>query len=76
MAISPGYIAAAVPAQIVRVSNTTLYHLAATYLGDAMRWTDLARLNNRVDPWIVALTEISIPPVVDQSVTPDGVLGA
>lgn len=76
MALSTGYIAAAVPAQIVRVSNTTLFHLAQQYLGDAMRWPVIAQLNGMTDPWITALTEIKIPPSVDQTTTPTGILGA
>ena len=75
MALSTGYIAAAVPAQIVRVSNTTLFHLAQQYLGDAMRWPAIAQLNGMTDPWITAYAEIKIPPSIDQTVTPTGILG-
>ena len=75
MALSTGYIAAAVPAQLVRVSNTTLFHLAQQYLGDAMRWPAIAQLNGMTDPWVTGLTEIKIPPSVDRTVTPTGILG-
>ena len=76
MALSTGYIAAAVPARIVRVSNTTLFALAQQYLGDAMRWPAIAQLNGVNDPWINSLTEIQIPPTIDQTVTPTGIMGA
>jgi hypothetical protein len=76
MALSTGYIAAAVPAQIVRVSSTTLFHLAQEYLGDAMRWPAIAQLNGMTDPWITGMMEIKIPPTIDRTVTPTGILGA
>ena len=76
MALSTGYIAAAVPAQIVRVSYTTLFHLAQQYLGDAMLWPAIAQLNDLTDPWITGYAEIKIPPSVDRTVTPTGILGA
>jgi hypothetical protein len=76
MALSTGYIAAAVPARIVRTGATTLFELAAIYLGDPLRWPDIARANGLSDPWISNYSEIAIPPVVDQSVTPTGILAA
>lgn len=73
--MATGYLAAGVPAQIVRVGATTLFHLAAEYLGDAMHWTRIALLNGLSDPWIGPLTELKIP--VHNAVWPtDGVLGA
>ena len=56
-----GYIGSTVSAELVRVSNTSLFHLAARYLGDATLWYILADLNNIDDPWIVKMTEIKIP---------------
>lgn len=50
-----------VPARIVRVSGTTLYALAAQYLGDWEQWTRIADLNGITDPWINAETAIRIP---------------
>lgn len=76
MALSVGYIAAAVPARLVRVSNTTLFHLAQQYFGNAMFWPAIAQLNGMTDPWISGLTEIKIPPAIDTTVTPTGILGA
>lgn len=69
---SQGFIAAALPAQIVRTSATNLFALAAQYLGDPLLWTELARQNGLVDPWIAGYAEIKIPPVVTQS-TPTGI---
>jgi hypothetical protein len=69
------YVASAIPAQIVRVSNTTLFHLAAQYLGDALQWPAIARLNGMTDPWIVALQEIKIPPQIDKAAVATGLLG-
>jgi hypothetical protein len=67
------YIAATVPAAIARVSNTTLFHLAAFNFGDALWWTDIAALNDLVDPWVMGQAEIEIPPV-PPSGTPTGIL--
>lgn len=68
------YLAIGVPARIVRVSNTTLYRVAADYLGDALWWTRIAILNGIEDPWIGALTELKIPTPAKEG-TPDGILG-
>lgn len=68
------FIAAAPPAKIVYVSNTTLFHLAAKYLGDALLWTFIARANGMSDPWITPNTAITIPNVVSTA-TPTGLLG-
>jgi hypothetical protein len=51
-----------VPAKIVRVSGTTLFHVAARELGSAEQWERIARLNGLVYPWIVGLVELRIPP--------------
>jgi len=68
------YLGQAIPAKIVRVSNTTLYRVAADELGNALWWARIAQLNGLTDPWIGELTELKIPTPV--SGTPDGVLGA
>lgn len=69
------YLAAGVPAQLVRVTHTTLYQVAADYLGDALHWTRIALLNGLSDPWIEGgLIELVIPTPNDQ--TADGVFGA
>jgi hypothetical protein len=63
-----GFIGKAVPVETVQASATTLFHLAAQYLGDARQWTRLAAMNQSavtvndfIDPWITALTAIEIP---------------
>lgn len=58
-----GYIASTVPAQIIRVSNTTLFQIAMLYAGDPLQWVAIAQLNNLTDPWIIAEQSILIPPV-------------
>lgn len=55
------YIGAAVSSRIVRVSNTTLFAVAARELGDPTQWYRIAQLNSLVDPWITGLTELKIP---------------
>jgi nucleoid-associated protein YgaU len=69
-----GFVAAAAPTKIERVSNTTLYHLAAKHFGNALLWTAIAEANDMIDPWIWYQTDIIIPNVVPTS-TPDGILG-
>lgn len=76
MALSTGYIASVVSAKVLRVSNTTLFEIAMRQFGDAMYWVDIAELNGMTDPWITGMTEILIPPAIDQTVTPTGILGA
>lgn len=51
----------AFPAKIVRVSGTTLYHVAARELGDPQEWERIADLNGLRDPYIYALTTLKIP---------------
>ena len=69
-----GFIAAAAPTKIARVSNTTLYHLAARYFGNALYWTEIAKANGLIDPWIYGQTTIIIPNTVPTP-APDGILG-
>ena len=69
------YLAGGTPAQIVRVSYTTLFQVSADYLGNAMYWTHIAVLNGLFDPWIVSLVELKIPQLNEAWYT-DGILGA
>jgi hypothetical protein len=59
-----GYIAATVPAETVRVSDTTLFEVAMLQAGDPLQWVAIAELNGLIDPWIVAQEDILIPPVL------------
>lgn len=45
----------------IMVSNTTLFHVAAEYLGNAVRWEEIAELNNLSDPLIVGMRQLAIP---------------
>lgn len=58
-----GYIAATIPAQIVRASGTTLFHIAMQQTGDPLQWVAIANLNALIDPWIDTQANILIPPV-------------
>jgi hypothetical protein len=69
-----GYIAATVPAKIVRASGTTLFNIAMRETGDPLQWVAIAQLNGLVDPWITALEEILIPPVLPSG-PQTGILG-
>jgi hypothetical protein len=69
-----GYIAATVPAKIVRASGTTLFNIAMMETGDPLQWVAIAQLNGLVDPWITALEEILIPPVLPSG-PQTGILG-
>lgn len=57
-----GYIASTIPAQIERVSQTTLFRVAAMQTGDALNWVSIALFNNLYDPWIDAQQDLLIPP--------------
>ena len=45
------------------VSGTTLYHVAANYLGDAAQWIRIAQQNNLTDPVISGVVTLLIPDV-------------
>jgi hypothetical protein len=45
----------------VTVSDTTLFHVAATWLGDAAQWNRIADLNHRSDPMIVGVATLLLP---------------
>ena len=74
MTTTVGYIAATVPAKIVRASGTTLFNVAMRETGDPLQWVAIAQLNGLVDPWITALEEILIPPVLPSG-PQTGILG-
>ena len=69
-----GFIAATVPAKIVRVSDTTLFQVAMMETGDPMQWVAIAELNGLTDPWITAQVDILIPPVLPSGIQ-TGILG-
>jgi hypothetical protein len=69
-----GYIAATVPAKIVRASGTTLFNIAMRETGDPLQWVAIAQLNGLADPWITAMEEILIPPVLPSG-PQTGILG-
>ena len=74
MTTTVGYIAATVPAKIVRASGTTLFNIAMMETGDPLQWVAIAQLNDLVDPWITAMEEILIPPVLPSG-PQTGILG-
>ncbi len=69
-----GFIASTIPAKVVRVSGTTLYHLAMLQTGDPLQWVAIAELNGLTDPWIVGQQTILIPPVLPSGAQ-TGILG-
>jgi hypothetical protein len=76
MTITPDFVpfvAATIPAKTIRVSNTTLFHIAAKQFDDALEWVSIAQMNGVIDPWLFALTEVAIPPVLPTG-TPTGLL--
>lgn len=71
-----GYIAATIPAKVVRASGTTLFQIAMVETGDPLNWVAIADLNPGLngDPWITALEEVLIPPVLPTA-PPTGIFG-
>ena len=47
---------------MIRVSATTLFHVAAEQLGDATQWNRLAAINGLADPIINGVAELLVPP--------------
>jgi len=47
----------------VQVSGTTLFHVAAKYLGDATQWIRIAQFNGLSDPQISGIVTLLIPNV-------------
>ncbi|UGY15108.1 hypothetical protein HAP48_0042390 [Bradyrhizobium septentrionale] len=72
--MSTGYIAATIPAKIVRISGTTLFEVAMQETGDPLQWVAIAALNGLTDPWIDGQVDLKIPPVLPQGVQ-TGILG-
>ena len=62
MATTP-YVAATIPAKTIRVSGTTLFHVAMFQDNDPLQWAAVAALNGLIDPWINAEAAVEIPPV-------------
>ena len=48
--------------RIVTVTNTTLFHVAALWLGDATAWDRIAALNLLTDTTIVGTITLMLPP--------------
>ena len=46
---------------IVTVVNTTLFHVAAVYLGDATLWNLVANANGLTDPMIDGTVQLVLP---------------
>lgn len=69
-----GYIASSIPAKIVSASDTTLFQIAMLETDDPLQWVAIAKMNNILDPWIIAQKNILIPPVFPTSIQ-TGILG-
>ena len=46
---------------LIRVAGTTLFHVAAQYLGDATQWNRIAALNGLDDPSLNGVVELLLP---------------
>jgi hypothetical protein len=57
--------------QTITVIGGSLFEIAATELGSALQWINIARANNLVDPIIVGRCELAIPPF--SSIFSDGI---
>ena len=55
----------------VTVVNTTLFHVAALYLGDATLWSLIANANGLTDPVISGTMQLVLP-LVPSTPTPAG----
>ena len=77
MATTPQPFLASAPAtRIARVSNTTLFALAARYYGNALYWSVIAAANGLSDPWVTGQANILVPNLAPSSGAPTGLLGA
>jgi len=68
------FIAATIPAKVLRVSSTNLFRIAMMETGDPLQWVAIAQLNGMTDPWIIAQETILIPPILPSGVQ-TGILG-
>jgi nucleoid-associated protein YgaU len=59
----------------VMVAGGNLFALAAKELGDATQWNRIAALNGILDPMIIGVVTLTIPPV-DANAGNGGILGA
>lgn len=50
----------------VTATDTTLFHVAALFLGDPTQWARIARLNGLTDPIIVGSVTLALPPATTQ----------
>lgn len=74
MATAPQPFLASAPAtRIARVSNTTLFHLAARFYGNALYWTVIAEANSLIDPWVFGQANILIPDFSPPAGAPSGI---
>jgi hypothetical protein len=74
MANTVEFIAATIPAAVVRTSGTTLFHVALQQLDDPLQWVAIAQLNGQIDPWVPAQQDILIPPIIPTGAQ-TGILG-
>ncbi len=45
----------------VTVTDTTLFHVAATWLSDATSWDRIANLNGLDDPMVIGTVTLTLP---------------
>ncbi|HQT66019.1 MAG: hypothetical protein B7Z78_06340 [Rhodospirillales bacterium 20-60-12] len=48
---------------MITVAGGNLFALAAQYLNDATQWIRIARANNIIDPMLVGVVTLIIPPI-------------
>lgn len=53
--------APAMSQKIIARPGTTLFHVAAQYLGDATQWTRIASINDIQDPFLTDIATLIIP---------------
>jgi len=47
----------------ITTAGGTLYHIAASQLGDATQWIRIAQLNNLSDPILQGVVTLQLPPI-------------